>query len=78
MYCTSGVWGERVFLGCEHDIPAGCIYSSLLLPGFQVLTHLFEKRVYEYMLCRAFLKKIPHWQGPFLFGVGRLTFDAFN
>jgi hypothetical protein len=22
------------------------------------------------MLCRAFLKKIPHWQGPFLFGVG--------
>jgi hypothetical protein len=39
---------------------------------------LFEKRVYEYMLCRAFLKKIPHWQGPFLFGVGRLTFDAFN
>jgi hypothetical protein len=22
------------------------------------------------MLCRAFLKKIPHWQGQFLFGVG--------
>jgi hypothetical protein len=53
----------------------GVLFISV---GLGMFVTCFEKRVYEYMLCRAFLKKITDWRGPFLFGVGRLTFDAFN